>query len=242
MSYIFNKQIPEIGQKGFIVGSKFLQVKNDFKIPVKGLEFYVPFKENFNDIINDKQGKISGTSYYSIETDEKVGNYLKCTKANASKNNYLYWEDTSSILNYGLNDFCVSFWMRAPRWNEISQGCILSKKYNDTTTGFVFYKDSDYNKIDARIAYENNFFNTIVLVDWTHYLFQVKNGIGYWYTNGLLDSYGTTIGDASYQTNVTLGHHEQWGCTAYFDLVSLRIYNRSLTDREIKILSKEYNN
>lgn len=221
-------------------------------IPFNGLDFYLPFDTDFKDEINDIDATNTGGTLFQIATESggRIGSYLQCTKSNGNGSQYLIWNNTNNLCQYGTNDFSVCFWLRAPYWNTYKQHIILCKKAYDSSPGFVFYRDGDNDKIDVRLGKSSGAGSFEVMTsapatnsNWVFWCFVRSNGTGTWYKNGVIDTSANTPRDVTNTgENIKIGHSSAWSSSsrAYFDLKALRIYNRALTSSEISALNGEF--
>lgn len=218
-------------------------------IPTKGLDFYAPFDTNLNDVVNGLSGLFSTSAAPVIaienDTSSTIGNCLICNKITNSQGYALYFNNSQTLCQYGTGDFTISFWLQSPKWTNYPQNCILSKKNSGANPGFVLYRDTHRsNAITNRIGTGNvDVWTSTAVQDkkWVHWLYERKDGVGYWYRNGELDSSSEHIGDVS-NTNqkIYIGYNPSWATYALFNLKALRIYNRALSTNEIKSLNEEF--
>lgn len=205
-----------------------------------GLDFYAPFDNDLNDVVNGLIGTRNDTlGYYSIQQDSTntMGKYLHAQAPNVG----ITYNDSSSYMQYGTKDFSISYWLQAPNWTDYSNNCILSKKYNDNDTGFVNYRDSNQTQMTFRVPSADCRTETAIKnVRWVNWIFVRKSGVGYWYRNGVLDRSSSCTGNASSTTILKIGKHDQWYTRAYYNLKALRIYNRALTLKQISDLANEF--
>lgn len=227
-----------------------MNIPNDFNpmginkesgIPTKGLDFYCPFQNSFDDQINGYHGVGPGTSYFYTgnDTTSNIGN---CLIAQCMKKQGINYNNTGDLFQYGTGDFSVSFWLQAPKWTSYSENCVLSKKANDNDTGFVIYRDGGKpNYMTFRLPGTDCVTTTAVQnVKWVSWIFTRKSGTAYWYRNGILDLSISCDGNASSTDLFRVGYHGQWNTKAYYHLKALRIYNRALTLKQINDLSNEF--
>lgn len=214
------------------------------------LIWYVNFENGLYQPFSDTTGTYNGGNYFTIDTDNTLGNYLKCTKNNSNNNYNIQWANSQTYLNQymtGSNDFSVSFWLRAPNWTSYYNQVVLSWKYSDSYNGLVIYRDGGYSSINFRMksSSQNFMSNANANVNgnntWNHWAFVRDSSGGKIYVNGSLDnSTNTYINISNVAThNINIGVHYSWSCNAYFDVTKYRIYKRALTSAEVLNL---YNN
>lgn len=222
--------------------------KNKNRMPTDGLDFYAPFENNVNDVINGLVGTIGNSNYYQIVNDgTTIGNFLQCTNTSNDSSQALYYNNSENLLQYETGDFSMSFWIQAPNWNKYDQNCVFSKKGNDRTQGILLYRDSNRsNKLVMRTgSYVGLFatYNNFVNKEWVHWCFVRNNGTYYWYRNGVLDTSATyTNYDNVTNTSqkIYIGWNTTWTTNGYFNIKALRIYGKALTLDEIGLLSNEF--
>lgn len=227
-----------------------MNIPNDFNpmginkesgIPTKGLDWYCPFQTNFNDVINNYSGSGPGSSYFYVgnDTSSNIGN---CLIAQCTKNQGIDYANTGGLFQYGTGDFSVSFWLQAPYWPDYPENCVLSKKANDNDTGFVIYRDGgSKNYMTFRLPGTDVITTTVAKNPrWVSWIFIRKDGIAYWYRNGILDKSISCNGSANSTDIFRIGFHGQWTTRAYYNLKALRIYNRALTPKQINDLANEF--
>ena len=214
-------------------------------IPTKGLDFYLPLENDMNDTVNSLTGT-QQRDYYSIQTDtySTIGKYLKCNNTSNTASYALHFDGSENLCQYGTGDFTISFWLHAPEWNSYRE-VIFSKKGTDSQTGIVIYRDTGRsNAITCRIgAGSSDIWTTTDVANdkWVHWLYQRKDGVGYWYKNGALNASGEQTGDSTNTSEkIYFGWNTQWSTAGYFNLKSFRIYNRALSISEITALSNEF--
>lgn len=137
----------------------------------------------------------------------------------------------NTAFQFGTSDFTVEFWFySAVAWSSQPASCgIVGQKANDTTNGWVIYKDGGSpTKLNARFALQNNFFTTsdVPSFQWVHYAVTRVGTTLRWFVNGVLDSTGTSsasITDAS--GTFYVGFSQTW--SGYFNgyISDLRVVN-----------------
>ena len=143
----------------------------------------------------------------------------------------------------------MSFWMKANIWNDGDNNAygIISKKANDGSAGYVFYKDGFYpNKLNFRLRGGSTNMeympshSDVLLNVWGFWtvIYNSSTGTVKIYKNGLEEkSYNTgNIGDLSNNTPLYIGYSQTWN--AYFSgsIDDVRIYSRALSDAEVQAL------
>lgn len=150
-------------------------------------------------------------------------------------------------LNFS-SSFSSSFWVKMNVWAEAANNArgIISKKPNDNSVGYVFYKDGFYqSKINFRLkgnaAYDYIPSNSNVIINQWEFWTMVYNsttGKVDIFKNGVLDKTLNTgnIGNMTNSAPLYIGFSETW--TGYFNgsIDDVRIYNRALSDAEVAAL------
>ncbi|MEM3408415.1 MAG: LamG-like jellyroll fold domain-containing protein, partial [Candidatus Micrarchaeia archaeon] len=120
---------------------------------------------------------------------------------------------------------------------------IISKKKNDSAKGYVIYNDGNKpTKLNLRFlgntALDFTSASDVSLNTWQHWIlrYNASSGNLSWYRDGVLDNSTTVfIGDLSSNESLQIGRSQTWN--GYFKglIDEVRIYNRALSDEEIKI-------
>ena len=231
MDYIFSRRKPKVGDRGFIIGNRFVPIHNNLKMPKEGLVFYESltkesfFSETGQELV--KKGSISFTRYKRVP--------CACFDSSSieTKNNFTEISGSNST-------FTASIW-----------GC-MPNGYNGVQTLLFFGNDNNINGNGCVLfAMENKLFVTNIGTDlgyiyldvqnWFH-LLATYNGSNFnLYING-----NYVAGPSSFNTRMRIGKLciGRWNRTdvSYFYgyLSSARIYNRVLTQEEITLLSQEF--
>ena len=135
----------------------------------------------------------------------------------------LYFDGASGLyrgnhndFNFGTGDFTVEFWLYSSvAWTSQPSSCgIVGQKANDSTNGWVIYRDGGYpSKLNARLTQQNNFptASTPATNTWEHWAL-VRNGSTLsWYKNGVLDATTTNTSNISDSTgNFYCGYSQTW--------------------------------
>ena len=117
--------------------------------PTNGLVAYYPFNSNAQDASgNNNHGTPQNGVMFGVDRFGSAGKAASFDGVN----DLISIPDESS-LNFS-SSFAVSFWIKASIWgdgNNDARG-IISKKANDVSAGYVFYKDGFYpNKLNFRL-------------------------------------------------------------------------------------------
>lgn len=221
----------------------------DNKIPVRGLEFYCPFEQNFTDIINNLSGT-ANASYFKIQEDttSNIGKYLWCNVTYSIQSNALHYDQSETLCQFQEGDFTISFWVQAPSWNQTRDNVLFSKKGGDRADGLVIFRDgAQRQKADARGGDNNpisiytgsNFENP----KWIHWCLIRQGQTVSWYKNGVLDSTTEISSTANCSSNqkIHFGWNKAWFTCAIYNLKAFRIYNRAITSKERTLLANEFN-
>ena len=216
--------------------------------PDADLIWHMDFTSGLYQPYSQITGTNGDSNNFEIQTDNTMGSYLHCTKTGIEDiSQAVYWSGSQSYINNyltGTNDFSVSFWLKAPNWNDYGNNVVLCWKDDDYGTGAMFFADgSDSTKLNSRI--ETNWWfltNTNVQSsDWVHWVLVRDSSGARWYRNGVLDSsQDDESGEQSPQEasnvaslDINIGKCNAWECNARFDVTKMRIYNKALTTAEI---------
>ena len=133
------------------------------------------------------------------------------------------WADYLSVpnsndFNFGTQDFTIEFWLFTPvAWSAQPYGStgLLGQKLNDTTRGWVIYRDGNYpTKINARLGLTNNFASagSPAVNTWEHWALVRSGTTLMWFKNGVLDRSATNSYNISDTTAPFLiGRSQTWG-------------------------------
>jgi pimeloyl-ACP methyl ester carboxylesterase len=157
-----------------------------------------------------------------------------------------------SSLNFS-SSFTSTFWTKMNTWAEAGNNArgIISKKPNDGSTGYVFYKDGySQSKVNFRMkgssAIDYNFSNSDVIINQWEFWSMVYNstsGKVTIYKNGVLDKTINTgnIGNMTNSSPFYIGFSETW--SGYFNgsIDDVRMYNRALSNVEVLTLYNSEN-
>lgn len=212
----------------------------------KGLVAYYPFDGNALDVKNGNNGYVGGatlttgqngksSSAYSFDG---VDDYIKIPHSN--------------VLNFGNNDFTVSIWLKYSRQNVKGQSysAIFIKASNngpwDGITTFVDWPHS--GKASFRITGKSEMETSSSRLNsntWTNFVYVRQGNSLKMYINGAFDSsHNTPSINCSNSNSLYLGCNQtNTRSQNYMGLMDeLRIYNRALSENEIKELFDKNNN
>lgn len=221
----------------------------DNKIPVRGLEFYCPFEQNFTDIINNLSGTAS-TTYFKIQEDttSNIGKYLWCNVTYSSQSNTLHYDQSETLCQFQDGDFTISFWVQAPSWNQPRDNVLFSKKGGDRADGLVIFRDGGQRQKAAARGGNNNPISIYTGSNfenpkWIHWCLIRQGQTVSWYKNGVLDSTIEISSTANCSSNqkIYFGWNTAWSTCAIYNLKAFRIYNRAITSKERTLLANEFN-
>lgn len=240
MSYLcIKKQEPTAGTRGIMCGGVFLPIENyesehptpASKIPSEGLTLYVPLSEAPN---ASEWAECGSITYKTVDG-------VPCAYFNGDNSNGLYASN-----EYEMQAFTVSI--------------VFNTKSFSPTSGYMPYlvnfgtSSSDNSRLALRLDnYYSNNRNALVMVYYGVYLSVQNLSTDTWYSAQMKFD-GTQIslylnGELQSQLNVSLKTIQSgiWiGKSPSNDgafngyLSSLRVYNRALSDAEIKLLAREF--
>lgn len=230
-----------------------LGISKEEGIPTRGLDFYLPLEENLNDAINGYTPTTDGAGF-KIERDtnstmDKYGRFYSSNIISVSSiNRAVRYLNTQSLFQYGTGNFTIAFWLQAPSLKNARANCIFAKKGSTGVEGMqVVANNTTYMTLVTKTASLNT--DTAQNTKWVHWLYERKDGVGYWYKNGVLNSYGANTDDVThYDPNssdisqlIIFGWNGQYSaCQPDINLKSFRVYNRALTASEINALANEF--
>lgn len=245
MNYILSKRKPEVGDRGFIIGNRFIPIQRSnegFKIPEEGLIFYEDFIEWRGSSLTGQNYSING-SYPSYDNDSK----LKRNAATFNGNTRI--DITNMTFPSGANPFTISFCIQLNSnsdenddsknpvfgfgnhgyWNQqiwigVSQQSITLATHGSGSWGYGCSHGVGINEWhNFIITYDGSYLK--------HYVDNVLKGTSEQHTLLTRTASVGCFGTYAYQVNDTHFNGK---------LSSFRIYNRVLEDSEIKSLSKEF--
>ena len=171
--------------------------------------------EDFIDKGTNPKG-ISNSSVATNTTTKKFGSsslYFNGASQLSISNN--------AVFNFDSSDFTVEFWLYSPvAWtSQPGSTGIVGQKVNDSSNGWVIYRDGGYpDKLNARLSQQNNFPTTSTPAQntWEHWAL-VRNGSTLkWYKNGVLDATTTNSSAVSDSSGTFyVGYAQTWG--GYFN-------------------------
>ena len=89
MNYILSKRKPEIGDRGFIIGNRFIPIQKVNNMPSKGLVFYIPLNE-YTEVAKTRQ-KLTyygNLSFYNVDG-------IDCIRFTGNSSDYLEFSDAT---------------------------------------------------------------------------------------------------------------------------------------------------
>ena len=169
--------------------------------------------------------------------------------ANGKLGNCLYFNNkgvligSPSPLSNDTDDWTFACWMKV---NAVHNGCLFSDRNSTNMNGITIFYYSNQWIIDDGARWQFTPTNTIAVNTWYHVCIVRKKGIGkYLYINGDLDSSTTTIGTPGNicVTNYAIGNSQSAPTTVTGNqfngyLNDIRVYDRALSEQEIKKLSQ----
>ena len=237
MSLIFSKDELGVGDKGFIVGNRFVPINNNYGLPEDGLVFYAS--------LNGKTPSIAETG----QSLQKSGNisYEKIDGISCA-----YFDEHSYILSsYISGEF--------PSLNSICSISFLAKRFGGSSIfGYGSDSNDNHNQRKTRIQKNKIIFSDNQLTEgidisslnekWHHYCFVVdlvdSNNVVYFYFDGrllgekLFNLYTDESGDICIGSDVWKPYNLYEAWNGYVS--SVRVFNRVLNHNEIKALLNEF--
>ena len=227
MNYIFSKKVPEVGDRGFIIGNRFIPIHGiKSKMPTDGLVFYESLKN------------IGTLSALGNPTFTKVDD-VPCFYTDGNDGLYC------STPNINLNgSFSISFWCRGLSDDGIAE--IYFGK--DTANNFMMWSNENnvlsYGTSGSAGGKIINFSGNVLTEDKWHHVCVIRenNQLGL-YIDAVLkrtDSWSINIIDEGY---FCIGCGRWNNQFTYFGtgyISSVRLYNKSLTQDEINLLCSEF--
>ena len=230
MNYILSKRKPEIGDRGFIIGNRFIPIQRVKKKIPEDYILYLDFESN--------QAK-TGQVFNQIGTVT----YQKDDEFNYARFNGSYLQ-FFNLFSPGYQSLTVSLWAKAfENLSSYSSVVYISdaNRTNQRSFGLFFYGNSglDFssgsNELQDTGIIEHAQWNHVVCVQ------DDQNETSKVYVNGVL------VLSKQRRLNLitdrcTIGCNGAGSPGDYFNgyVSSLRIYNRALEDSEIIQLSKEF--
>lgn len=202
-------------------------------MPVDGLELYFPFENDLTEKVNNltpNSGYDSAKFY--IAEDSTVGKYLKADNAQSD----FYFNGTENVLQVGTGDFTISVYLDASAWGNGWVNMALFKGditllYNEPTYAGKLFGLLQSNSVAPSGFHHwtwvrKNSMMTCYLDGVAHYTYESTDNLSNTGVFGLLTSRN--------YWSYSQGLHATWGMKA------LRMYNRALTEDEIKTLASEF--
>lgn len=239
MNYIFSKRKPKVGDRGFIIGDRFVQIakESSSSIPKKGLIFYDSLSKSHN--VTE-----SGFPVYSFNGTERYQIYqdIPCC---------LF--DGSSSISYDFKEIdgnkpcSISLWMNRTNYTG-NQLCVFGMGQWAVNTLRAIVSNYSTLTMEGGTDFPSGGYTT-KSDEWIHVcaIFPLgDNGkMAYqMYVNAnqvINTDYVYSLSTVSVTPNLCIGKRSG-GNPSYFNgyISSVRIYNRVLTEDEIIQLSKEF--
>lgn len=208
----------------------------------RGLVSYYPFDENANDLVGINHGKNNGATH----EDGRCGDMAY------SFNGYLDYIDCGNdrSLNGNWNGLSLSVWVRPNEISELQLATIMAKwAFNTEKDHFGLWLNSSYKVIMAVSSpgiMENGVFSkTSLSYDAWHHVVATwrRNGEIRIYIDGKLDKLGRQTGrniNVRSPLSLKIGRQVNRRNRPYKGwLDEIRIYKRTLYDKEVKILYQQ---
>ena len=201
-----------------------------------GLVAWYPFDGNASDMSgNGNHGTVNGASL----SPDRHGVAGKAYSFDGV-DDFVQIEDHSSLdFNSTLT---FHFWINPNNWEGSGTEGILTKKANDSSNGYVLYRDNNYkNNINFRYrgdGGDQNFFKTSSVSNnqWENWTVTYSGNTAKWYRNGQLDQENTSLPNAMEMSNsepLKIGYAQTWDYHFTGSIDDLRIYDRALTSSEV---------
>lgn len=236
--FVFNSA-PVEGKKGLLipVGESVAAP------PANGLVFSASYAEDMTDA--DGESPTEGTGYTIVE--DAAG--FKCLDVEKSNmQNSISYAETQEKMQFGTGNFAVGFYLKSMKPWANYNGIILTNVLADSGfTGFVFYKNRDSGKKSMVVRFGTGtdiYSESDVDTNWHHWLFMRDGDTVKLYKDGKVDATKAYSGTINAHEDLYIGgYYSNWSSftSAYFRLSNVRIYNRALTDAEIKSVAYEHN-
>jgi hypothetical protein len=213
----------------------------DLSVPVRGLVAYYPFDGDAKDASgNGNDGELHGSAF--VDGKRGQGIYFN----NANNSSYFVEGDYVSLPAITYGDFTVALWVKSYQANnyDLHPAAIFSIGYEPANYFEIICDNSDtqdiYINTNAVIGEKANIGDHA----W-HYIVATKaNGIAALYLDGkLVDNLETN--DDGFPDQPAYFSYHRWyegtaGSSRFYGLMDeARIYNRALSDREIRALYNE---
>jgi len=122
----------------------------------------------------------------------------------------------NTAYSFGTGDFTVEFWLNSTvAWTSQSGSSgILSMKTNDSSSGWVIYRNTtNTNKVAIRITGTNDCYSSSMPTTgaWDHWAVSRQGTTVRWFKNGVLDATCTNGGNITDNAPLYVGYAQTWG-------------------------------
>ena len=201
----------------------------------QGLVAYYPMNSGSGSTVTDKaldnNGSINGTSWSS---DSRIGE--ACLSFDGTDD---YVKSMASIPSAA---FTMSCWVRLDSWDSNSHVLGDNTNNNNFTGAYIEFNDSNSRirfSIGDSSSWQNVYYSSVSTGTWYH-LIGVFNGnsTSKLYVNGSLQGSNTNINYVNSSNDAWAGRepHGSWGNWLDGKIDDIRIYERKLSEPEIKAL------
>lgn len=196
---------------------------------------FYPFSGNANDeSSNANDGVVNGATLTSDRNDQPNSAYYFDGSSDISIPNVHFFDQ--------LDTFCISLWVYPAEINN-EHNTIISKV--DPNRHFLIKILKDNMKFEAHFAHGAEYYtcystNTAELNKWTHVVYQWTGSKWQFYKNGSFDHEEDYTGIVPLTNNTRMNIGSMEGSYNFIGKIDdIRIYNRTLTEEEIKLLFKD---
>ena len=202
-----------------------------------GLVAWYPFDGDAEDASgNGNHGTVNG----AILGTDRHGNSNKAYVFDGS-NDFIQIPNHAS-LNFA-NSLSLHFWINPNNWAGGGTEGIISKKSNDSSNGYVVYRDNNHlNEITFRYRGDGGFqsylkTNSFVSDNqWQNWTVTYQETCSKWYKNGQLQQVYDSLSNSSDMSNsnpLKIGYADTWNYFYSGSIDEVRIYDRALTSSEV---------
>ena len=228
--YLISKRKPEVGDKGFIVGNRFINIFNGIRLPKEGLVFYAPLSKDINTTTGHTLIDNGGVSFGSIDGIDAslfIGSKnLSFTQSNFPKNK---------------ESFTFSGWFYLLS-NPSGERMIMGWGGDGARTYFIPFINR--NKFQCSRDSGDWFVNayTFDYNRWYHVLITHETPNMKVYVNSnFINTYNVSSYSIGSGTTAMIGNYLPNPSRNFNGYIcGLRVYNRVLTQEEIVLLASEF--